>query len=711
MALDTRTPSADVVPRERWWSRAGWLGAILILASTAAALRLYDLGYRSLWLDEIATAVVVRLPDLGSVLEYVARDPSATPLIYVVTWLLRPLGGDEFAIRLPYAVAGLLAVVSMFALTARLYGRSTGMVAASLLAILPFAIFYSQEARSYAILMVLSTLVMFAAHRAVSNGRPGDWLLLAITGALDLYAGYLAIAVLLAAYAYIGLVLVANVVAGWRASRLRLVLAESARVGVAGLLAAGLTGVLFMPWFPRLETFLAHRDQAFGRAAANHQATVDEALALLQQLDFHGILLWLLVVGIVRAVLDVARAKWRESLVPLAWLLVPLLGFAVGSGGGIVTIWPRYFGAIYPAGVLLCALGIDSIARVTGRAVWLAQRALSGRMAATAAVITEARPLSASSLGRALMLVGLVSAIAFEALPADAAAYTRQKGSDYRGAVDAMLAADRGRPLVLVLGANPDWTVSGIGYYGWVRGSRLSVLDALKVSAASLRMIESATSVWGAVLSAPNVPDPAVNGFTATLFSDIWLVHDEGQAGPIDQTRSILSWASSFEPELTASIQLIDVLEGHATTGPELLPAPGTSQAEGSLAPFDRWILQPGASLREDGKAFHLDPGGRSINVYLRTEGLTPGGQYLISFSCETARLDGWASVFVVTEGPAGQTAFPDGAGYQCPGGSGAEQGVFAFTVPDTATSAILWLRATGVGSATYESVSLRSLQ
>ena len=105
------------------------------------------------------------------------------------------------------------------------------------------------------------------------------------------------------------------------------------------------------------------------------------------------------------------------------------------------------------------------------------------------------------------------------------------------------------------------------------------------------------------------------------------------------------------------------------------------------------------------------EPRGGPINVYLTTQDLKPGGQFLISFSCETGQLAGEERVFVVANAATGQTAFPDGAGYSCAGSPDAGEEVFAFTMPATARLATIWLRATGNGTATFEQVSVRSLQ
>ncbi|MES2209886.1 MAG: glycosyltransferase family 39 protein [Chloroflexota bacterium] len=712
MAVEPVVSGIGSTRSRRWLDLAGRLAPFLFLLAAGASLRFQDLGFRSLWLDEVTTAQAVRLPDLRAVLDYVGRDPSATPLPYIVTWLFRPFGSDEFAIRVPYAVAGTLAVVAMYALAARLYGRAAGLVAGTLLMILPYAIFYSQEARSYAFLMLLTSLMMLAACRAVDRGRVVDWVLLSVTGALDLYTGYLAIAVVLAAYAYVGLVIAGDGLVAWRATGFRPALAVSGRRVVLSGFSVVLMGVLMLPWIRHVRAFLSRTDQGFGRAATGHQATLDEAQALLLQLDLHGILLWLVVAGITSALIGVARGRWKQALLPLTWFGIPLLGFAIGTGAGIVTIWPRYFGAIYPAAILLAAIGIDGLGRAAVGVARLGRSTFSRDPVGPHPSPPRWRPASGPSVIRVVVMAGLLGVVAGDALPADAAAYTRAKGSDYRGAVDLMYRTDPGRPMVLVFGNNPDWTVGGLDYYNWIRGSRLTVIDALKFSAENMKVLEGATTAWGAAFNAPDLPDPAAGNLDGGLFADFWLVRPAAGNGPaIEQARSILRWAASFEPQITATTRLFDVLQGHGTLGTDVLPSPPASRPETGSPPLDTWILQPGSSLSADGRSFKLDPGGLSTNVYLTTLNLTPGLQYVVSFSCGTSQLIGSANVFVVADVPTGQAAFPDGAGYACHGTEIPEQAVFAFTMPDDATSARVWLRATGSGTATYEQVSLRSFE
>src|SRR5829696_5016365 len=91
---------------------------VLALAITllGGALRLFRLGERGFWYDEIVTAYYARLGTPGEVLDLVRFWGDHAPLGYLITWALRGLGGGEWAIRLHYALAGTAAIYAMYLL-------------------------------------------------------------------------------------------------------------------------------------------------------------------------------------------------------------------------------------------------------------------------------------------------------------------------------------------------------------------------------------------------------------------------------------------------------------------------------------------------------------------------------------------------------------------------------------------------------------------
>lgn len=672
------------------------VGALLILA-IGAALRLPSLGYQSLWLDEVLTAEATRQPSIGGALALAASWVDQAPLQYILTWALRDLGPGEFAIRLPYAIAGLLAAVAMYVLASSLFGRLAGVLGGVLMAVLPYAVYYSQESRSYIVLILLTTLLMHVAYRAASRQRALDWVFLAVVGSLSLYVGYLAVATLVAAYSYIALVVLAKAVRRPHGSGDRSAFGRIGPPIVGATFAAIATFASFLPWTPNFAAFLGRRDLGFGRVPTDQAATPDAFMGLLGQLDLHGPSLALLVAGVVTALVTRTTGRWRAGLVPLVFLFVPLAGFLVLAGGGIVQIWPRYFSILYPPIVLLVALGIVGLAEATV----LAWRRLSGSAADGRGAV----------MARLLVAIPLAILLGVSALAAVQTAQQRPKGSDYRGAVDRMMVADPGRPVVVVTGPNAAWVERGLVYYGWARGSGLRVIDGLDIDLVSVADLRASTSLWMATrrmdLSSPEAPAGAIRSDHAD-FALFDLAMADG--GGLSAARDLLASVAASEPGLARSARVIDTLEGDRAPGGELLPSPMIAAPESGSPTLERWTLQPGVTVAPDGSGFVASPAGGEVNAILATGRLTPGEDFLLQFACRTADLRGELRAWVIATDPGGTKIYLDGSGEICGTAPGSGKSVIAFTVPDGVHLVTIWLQTTGSGDAAIGPVSLRQL-
>src|SRR5262249_17597596 len=137
----------------------GWLW----LAVVAAALRFVNLGQENLWYDETFTAWLAKL-DLNHMFTAIQGDVHP-PLWYVIEWAnVRLFGSSEFALRLPSAVLGVLAVLLIYRIAlACKFEPKTAYLAGFLAAILPSAVYYSQDARMYPLLAVCVLLMVNAA--------------------------------------------------------------------------------------------------------------------------------------------------------------------------------------------------------------------------------------------------------------------------------------------------------------------------------------------------------------------------------------------------------------------------------------------------------------------------------------------------------------------------------------------------------------------
>ena len=151
----------------------------------AAALRFATLDLQSFWVDEGATIHLLR-SDFGGMLDGLTVTEKTPPLYYVLAWLwTRPFGTGEIGVRSLSALVGVLTVPAAFALARELVSERAALIAAALVAVNPLLVWYSQEARAYALLVLLATLAtLFAVRR-----RPWLW---ALCSALALATHYFA---------------------------------------------------------------------------------------------------------------------------------------------------------------------------------------------------------------------------------------------------------------------------------------------------------------------------------------------------------------------------------------------------------------------------------------------------------------------------------------------------------------------------------------
>ena len=144
--------------------------------AVALLLRLYRLGTQSLWSDEAFSFVTASKGVVGSVLSSL-KEAAIPPLHYVLLSLLLHFGRSEWWLRLPSAIFGALSVLALFLLLGRFSSSKVAVAGSVLLAVHPFHIWFSQEARPYALLCLLSLLSMWAFLEAAREEGRTRWLL------------------------------------------------------------------------------------------------------------------------------------------------------------------------------------------------------------------------------------------------------------------------------------------------------------------------------------------------------------------------------------------------------------------------------------------------------------------------------------------------------------------------------------------------------
>jgi 4-amino-4-deoxy-L-arabinose transferase-like glycosyltransferase len=132
------------------------------------ALRAFRLGHQSLWTDEIVT-FRSSAGTLYWVLTQRTVNSNIPPLYYAIVHFDLRLGGSEAILRLPSLVAGIATLVVMYFVVARMADARSALASTALMSISPFHVWYSQEARPYALLLFLSLLALWTLRRLLER--------------------------------------------------------------------------------------------------------------------------------------------------------------------------------------------------------------------------------------------------------------------------------------------------------------------------------------------------------------------------------------------------------------------------------------------------------------------------------------------------------------------------------------------------------------
>lgn len=259
---------------------------LALLLLVGGMLRFWHLDLKPLWMDEVITALfsfghtyysvpLEQAIPVSSLPAVFTLNPAATctqitqtvavqsvhpPLFFCwmhvwLTWV-NPLPLSwVWQVRALPALFGVLAIAALAQLNSLAISRSAGRLGAGIMAVSPFAVYLSQEARHYTLPMVLVILALTALYQLSQDlrhqqFRPCIWLGWVAVNSLGFYVHYF---FLLAFAAQAGILL-------WEMGHI--VLHREPRAGsrslLVPLLAIALVCCSYLPWLP---TLLSHMDR------------------------------------------------------------------------------------------------------------------------------------------------------------------------------------------------------------------------------------------------------------------------------------------------------------------------------------------------------------------------------------------------------------------------------------------------------------------
>ena len=335
-----------------------WIGVGAVTA-LAAALRLYQLGQESFWLDEVNG---LRLCLENSKAFWTGLGAHhAPPLHFLILRFLSTWTLSEFWLRLPSAIFAVLSIPVAYRFLRNFFPAVSAGAAVLFLALSPAHLTYSQEARPYALYLLLCLLSMDFFHRSVlgkeqSRGRLAIYCL---ASALALYTHYIAFFVLgTQAVLYFGYKKIRK--------------DEKGLPVRPGLLCAGGIFALYLPWLP----FLLQR--LFGGYSIEHLQRFAlrpgdlATFAWWRRLaeDFsagHGYSVYLFLAAAVVGIVHLWRQEQRSAPLAVLWFAVPTAAILIFDLFTRAYFAYRVLLFLLPLYLGLVAHGIGALARLIAR--------------------------------------------------------------------------------------------------------------------------------------------------------------------------------------------------------------------------------------------------------------------------------------------------------------------------------------------------------
>ena len=337
-------------PSERFVKRS-----LVLMVLVGSFLRFYMLGSESIWLDEAASLQYAE-ENVLKLFSGEIHDPGNPSLYYLLLhFWIQLFGVGEVGLRSLSAVFGILGIPLIYMLGRKLFDAETGLMAAFLLSVSSFHIYFSQEARMYSLAMFLTLFSALLFYRGLTESENIFWVGYVASSILSLYTHFMTVFILLSQAVFF-------IFFYWKhRSSLRIWLASQLSIALVFLpefkdhvLPTFFIQRTYFYWQPRLDlTYLAWMLNQF----VGEMLYIPPFLLLL-------IVLLVPVTLILLATLPSMRRKVEYQ--PLSFLLLYLLFpiyvvFLLSLRLG----FPRYFIVILPAFLIVVARALLKVIKIS----------------------------------------------------------------------------------------------------------------------------------------------------------------------------------------------------------------------------------------------------------------------------------------------------------------------------------------------------------
>ena len=324
------------------WIKSNYI--VLLILVLATALRFYHIDYQSVWLDEICSILEanpdIKWSDLEATI--MLSDPHPPLYFALLKILFQLFGYTTLVARFFSAIVGVAGVYALYLLGKEINNKNTGLLAAFLLAINSFHIYYSQEVRMYALLVLLTVL---SYYRLVVYLKENTYKNAILYG---LFTGLMLLTQFFGLFVLVSQVIILLFVFIKKEKTHKLLFFKQ-------LLASGL--VIIISFLPALNIFIETTKKKY---TAIQPTTIDTVFLIFKDFVQQSYILLFLYSGlIVVCIYYVFKEKMKLNyLLLFSWIIITLALPILRSYLVTPMIVSRYFITILPAFIILISIAI-----------------------------------------------------------------------------------------------------------------------------------------------------------------------------------------------------------------------------------------------------------------------------------------------------------------------------------------------------------------
>ena len=178
------------------WGEKNKVILVLLICFAGFFLRFYALGGESYWFDE-KMSLYFSQQDLVSILNPPSYEAHIHPLYYILLhfWIAL-VGTSEFAVRSLSAIFGSLSILAVYKLGKYLFNTKIAIYSSLILAVSIVHIYFSQEARMYSLLALMTLISIFFFLKSLNENRLRFWVIYIVASTLMLYTHFYGIFIL-----------------------------------------------------------------------------------------------------------------------------------------------------------------------------------------------------------------------------------------------------------------------------------------------------------------------------------------------------------------------------------------------------------------------------------------------------------------------------------------------------------------------------------